>query len=412
MENKNISIDGQETVKTPTENTDVTTPTPIEEHNGIIEKIVNNLQTNNFKLYFYCPPMNSPSGGVGVVLKQAKFLHDNGYDARIIYEPRQDTKASYQESQKKGKKIEIFEKFTPTWVGKEIEGLRIQPLGTDEIQFNDGTKEKTEALSINAEDFIIIPEGFPNVMERFAQIPCKKIVLAQSWYYILNAMGVGQSWKNWGVEDVISVSDGITEYLNIIMPGLKIKNFSQSINTEIFTPKSITKKFPKIAFMPGRTQDAILKTYNVIKTFYSFYPQYRWIRFDELKGLSQEEFANRLSESALVLYTDEIAGFGTLPLEAMACNTHVIGWTPLGGKEYMNATNGFWAHNGDIFQLAELLGVAVERYLTGMLDEPQVLEEYKKTLERYTKTNEQTTILKIYNEYKNERIEELNKLKQ
>ena len=164
--------------------------------------------------------------------------------------------------------------------------------------------------------------------------------------------------------------------------------------------------------MPGRTQDAILKTYNVIKTFYAFYPQYRWIRFDELKGLSKEEFASRLSESGMVLYTDEIAGFGTLPLEAMACNTHVIGWTPLGGKEYMNATNGYWAHNGEIFQLAELLGVAVERYLTGMLDKPQVQEEYEKTLEKYTPENEQQSILNIYKEYKNERIEELTQLKQ
>jgi glycosyltransferase involved in cell wall biosynthesis len=318
----------------------------------------------------------------------------------------------FQESQKKGKKIEIFERFTPSWMGKEIDGLKIQPLGSGELQFNDGTKEKAEALSINAEDFVVIPEGFPNVMERFVQIPCKRIVLAQSWYYILNAMGVGQNWKNWGIEDVISVSDGITEYLNIIMPGLKIKNFSQSINTELFKPKSITKKFPKVAFMPGRTQDAILKTYNVIKTFYAFYPQYRWIRFDELKNLSKEDFANRLAESALVLYTDEIAGFGTLPLEAMACNTHVVGWTPLGGKEYMNSTNGFWSHNGDIFQLAELLGVAIERYLTGMLDEPQVQEEYQKTLTRYTEENEKTSILNIYNQYKNERIEELNKLKQ
>ena len=114
----------------------------------------------------------------------------------------------------------------------------------------------------------------------------------------------------------------------------------------------------------------------------------------------------------MVLYTDEIAGFGTLPLEAMACNTHVIGWTPLGGKEYMNATNGYWAHNGEIFQLAELLGVAVERYLTGMLDKPQVQEEYEKTLEKYTPENEQQSILNIYKEYKNERIEELTQLKQ
>ena len=384
----------------------------IEKNNAAISNIIERIKSNNFNVYYYCPPMNTPSGGIAVIFKQAKILQNAGFKVTIIYEPRQDTKASYQESQKKAKKIEIFERFNPTWIGKDAEGIKLQPLGNSEIKFNDNTTEKVEMLSINPEDFVIIPEGFPNVMERFTQIPCKKIVFAQSWYYILNAMSVGQSWRNWGIEDVISISDGISEYINVIMPGMKIKNYSQSIDRNLFKPKPLSEKFPKIAFMPGRTQDAILKTYNVIKTFYSFYPQYRWIRFDELKGLSKEEFAGRLAESSLVLYTDEIAGFGTMPLEAMACNTHIVGWTPLGGKEYMNATNGFGAHNGEIFQLAELLGVAVERLLSGMLDESAVMEEYEKTLEKYTPENETESIIKIYNEYKNERIEELNKLKQ
>jgi len=50
---------------------------------------------------------------------------------------------------------------------------------------------------------------------------------------------------------------------------------------------------------------------------------------------------NYIVLNSLVLYTDEIAGFGTLPLEAMASGTHVVGWTPLGGKEYINEKNGF-----------------------------------------------------------------------
>jgi glycosyltransferase involved in cell wall biosynthesis len=196
------------------------------------------------------------------------------------------------------------------------------------------------------------------------------------------------------------------------MPGLNIKNCTQEIDREIFKINKITDKFPKIAFMPGRSQDAVMKTYNVIKTFYSFYPNFRWIRFDELKGLSKEEFAERLASSSICLYTDEIAGFGTMPLEAMACGTHVVGWTPLGGKEYMTADNGFWAANGDIFQLAELLGIAVEKMITGQLDSEEVQKQYEITLSKYTSETEKNSLLKNFNEYKHERIEELQKLKQ
>jgi glycosyltransferase involved in cell wall biosynthesis len=313
---------------------------------------------------------------------------------------------------KKGKRIDIFEKFNPSWLGSDLEGMTLKCLGEGTIKYDDGTTETCEKLTINPEDMVIIPEGFPNVMEKFAQFPCKKVVLAQSWYYILNSMSVNQNWQQFGIKDVISVSDGISEYLNAIMPGLNIKQYSQSIDRTIFQPTPYTKKFPKIAFMPGRSQEAVLKTFNVIKTFYCFYPQFKWIRFDELKGLSKEEFAERLSESAFALYTDEIAGFGTMPLEAMACGTHVMGWTPLGGKEYMNQNNGFWAHNGEIFQLAELMGIAVERYLSGQLDAPGVIDEYERTLARYTPENEKEGILNIYNEYKHERIAELEQLKQ
>ena len=222
---------------------------------------------------------------------------------------------------------------------------------------------------------------------------------------------MGQKWQHFGIKDVISVSDGITEYLNAIMPGLSIKQYSQSIDRKLFKPVDSVDKNPVIAFMPGRTPDAVLKTYNVLKTFYSFYPHLSWIRADELKGLSKEEYAERLGAASICLYTDEIAGFGTMPLEAMAMGTHVVGWTPLGGKEYMKSNNGFWAQNGDVFQLAELLGMAVERLLTGKLDAEGVTAEYEKTLERYAPEKEKESLINIINEYKNERIAELSQLK-
>lgn len=383
-----------------------------QDKNSIIDGMIEKISNNKFKIYIYCPPMNVPSGGVSVLFRHAKILKDAGHNVSMIYEPREDSKASYEASVKQKKRTLIYEPFEPSWLGKDAEGMDMLCLGEGEVKFTNGKTEKCSTLVMNPEDFLIIPEGFPNIMERTAQIPCKRIVLAQSWYYVLNGVGVGQKWQHFGIRDVISVSDGITQYLNAVMPGLSIKQYSQSIDRDVFKKTDETDKVPVISFMPGRSQDAVLKTYNVIKTFYSFYPQYRWIRVDELKGLSKQEYAERLGTSMIALYTDEIAGFGTMPLEAMACGTHVVGWTPLGGKEYMSNTNGFWATNGDIFQIAELLGHAVEKCLTGKLDAPDVLAEYEKTLSRYTVENEKESILNIHKQYRDERIEELKQLKQ
>jgi glycosyltransferase involved in cell wall biosynthesis len=390
----------QEEVKQPTQN-------------EIIDAAISNLRENKFKTYFYCPPMNSPSGGIGVVLKAAKNLHDNGHNIALVYEPRQDQKASYEASNKAKSQIDIFDKFNPSWVDFDISGIDILPLGDKEITFTDGTKQQCIPLSVNPEDFLIIPEGFPDVMKKTMQVSCKRVIFAQSWFYVLNAMQPGEKWQHFGIQDVISASDAITEYLSSVMPGLKVKQFKQGINRDVFkVPAKKSDKMPMVAFSASRGPENKLKTYNIIKTFYAFYPHLKWIRFQELEGMDREQFAERLASCAFYLYTDDIAGFGTAPLEAMACGTHTVGWASFGGKEYMNNENGFWCNNGDIFQTAEVLGVAIDKWLNGDMDTDQVQEEYEKTLSNYTAKGEQENIINLLNEYKDERIKELESLKQ
>jgi len=386
---------------------------PVEiDHNELINTVIEKVKNNKGKFYFYCPPLNTPSGGIGTLIRLAKIMVDDGYDAKIIYEPRQDQRASYEASSKANKKIDIFENFNPTWLDFDYSKIEFLPLGDQSIKFVDGTEEKCIPLNLNPEDFIFIPEGFPNVMKKTMQVACKKIVLAQSWFYILNSLNTGESWHSFGVKDVISVSDAISEYLDAVMPGLSVKQFSQSINRNLFkVPGKKSEKYPMVGFTGTRGPENRAKTFNIIKTFQSFYPHLRWVRFIELTGLSREEFAETLASCAFVLHTDDIAGFGTLPLEAMASGTHVVGWNAYGGKEYVNQDNGFWTTNGEIFQTAEILGVAIDKWLNGEMDTDEIQKSYETTLEPYTDVKEQKRFLEIINEYKKERIYELEGIK-
>lgn len=393
-------------------NKEVKAPDEPVDHNKLVEAVIEKVKNNECNYYIYCPPLNTPSGGIAVLFKMARILKDTGYRAKIVYEPRQDQKKSYEESRKANKQINIFEKFDPKWMDFDISDIEMMPLGEGELTFNDDTKVMSSPLNVFPEDFLFIPEGFPNIMKKVMQVACKKVVIAQSWFYILNSLNTGESWHTFGINDVVSVSTAITEYLHTVMPGLKIKNISQSINRNTFklTSKK-SEKYPMVAFMSTRGQESRMKTYNIIKTFQAFYPHLRWIRFIELGGLSKEEFSEKLASCAFMLYTDDIAGFGTLPLEAMACGTHVVGWTAYGGKEYINKENGFWTVNGEIFQTAEILGIAIDKWLNGELDMPEIQASYEKTLESYTTDKEKDGIINIINEYKNERINELEGLK-
>ena len=380
------------------------------DHNALVDAVIEKVKNGQSKFFFYCPPLNSPSGGIGVLIKFAKILKDAGLDSKIVFEPKQDERASYELSVKQGKKIDVFEKFNPTWLDFDFTGIEFMPLGDgkEPILYADGTTQECSPLNINAEDYFFIPEGFPNIMKKVMHVACKKIVLAQSWFYVLNALNTGETWQANGVFDVISVSDAITEYLNTVMPGLKIKKFSQGVNRNIFkVPNKKSEKYPMVGFMGSRGQENQMKTFNIIKTFQAFYPHLRWVRFMQLGGLSKKEFAERLASCAFVLYTDDIAGFGTLPLEAMASGTHVVGWNSYGGKEYVNSENGFWTVNGDIFQTAEILGIAIDKWLNGEMDIEEIQENYESTLSNYTEEGEKEQILNIINEYKNERINEL-----
>ncbi len=380
--------------------------------NEIIDNAIGKLRDNKFKVYFYCPPMNSPSGGIGVLLRAAKNLSDNGFDVSLVYEPRHDQRASYEASTKAKKQVDVFDRFNPKWVDFDISNIKILPLGDREIIFNDGTTEKCVPLSVNPEDFLIIPEGFPDVMKKTMQVSCKRIIFAQSWFYVLNAMQPGEKWQHFGIRDVISVSDAITEYLVSVMPGLYVKQFNQGINRDIFkVPAKVSDKLPMVAFTANRGPENKLKTYNIIKTFYAFYPHLKWVRFQELEGMDREQFAERLSSCAFYLYTDDIAGFGTAPLEAMACGTHTVGWASFGGKEYMTNENGFWCNNGDIFQTAEILGIAIDKWLNGEMDNTEIQNKYEETLSKYTVEGEKNNIIKLLNEYKDERIKELESFK-
>jgi hypothetical protein len=226
---KNAEV--QEEVKQPTQN-------------EIIDNVIGKLRDNDFSIYFYCPPMNSPSGGIGVLLKAARNLKDSGLKVKLVYEPRLNQRASWEASNNAQKQVDVFDRFNPTWVDFDVSDIEIIPLGDlrdketnepVEMQFTDGTSQFGSQLAVNAEDFLIIPEGFPDIMQKTAQVSCKRMVFAQSWFYVLNAMQPGEKWQHFGITDVISASDAITEYLNSVMPGLKIKQFKQGILQKCLT---------------------------------------------------------------------------------------------------------------------------------------------------------------------------------
>jgi glycosyltransferase involved in cell wall biosynthesis len=80
-----------------------------------------------------------------------------------------------------------------------------------------------------------------------------------------------------------------------------------------------------------------------------------------MRGLTQEEFASHLKESFVSIWVDDESGFGTFPLESMACGTPVIGKVPNMKPSWMSDQNGIWTY--DFNKIVDILAEFIQNWL-------------------------------------------------
>ena len=331
---------------------------------------IENLNNKNFKILYYVPDMkNQASGGIGVIYQHVKSLNELGFNAMILSEKKDYT--------------------LPTWLGKEFTTLpHISTEGS--------------GLSVTFEDILVIPEGFTNVMEQTKALPCRRVVFAQSWAYILNALVPGMTWANFGISDVMSVGKPIGDYItNIMGDRFNIVNCEPSISDVIFKP-SVKPKKPFIA-ISAREQFMML---HVIKQFYLQFPEYKWVSFKDMKAMDREDFAETLGESFLSVWVDRVSGFGTYPIESAKCDTPFIGLIPDVIPEYADDENGIWT--SEITEIPQMIGSFINMWLQDTVSD-EITDSIKGLKLKYTIEEEKNKLEKIYTEYLTNRIEQATK---
>lgn len=298
----------------------------LEEQVNQINLVLNNLETKNFNLYFFTlDTKGNPTAGIANIYEHVKLLNELGYKATILHE-KNDYKLKADEN---GNGVS-------EWLGEEYAAL---PHVSIEAQ----------QLNVNPADFIIIPEIFANIMEQVKGFPCKKIVFSQSYDYLLELLPIGKRWNtDFGFNDVITTSKKQAQYLGNLFPSLVTHVVPVAIPS-YFKP-SDKPKIPVISIVTRNPSDAA----KIAKSFYLQYPVYKWVTFKELRGLPRELFASELAKSCLAVWMDDTAGFGTFPLEAIECNTPVIGKMPNLIPEWMETkdeagnlvinNNGVWTN--------------------------------------------------------------------
>lgn len=251
-------------------------------------------------------------------------------------------------------------------------------------------------LEVSPEDLIVVPELYGFIMDQLKNLPCGKIVLCQSYDYMMETLQPGHTWMQHGFNKCITTSEEQKQYVSNIMRNVSIDIISPSIS-EIFEEQYFPPK-PIIAIHSREQREAV----NLIKSFYLKYPQYRWITFRDMRALSEEDFAKGLQDTFVSVWIDPNSGFGTFPLESMKVGVPVIGKIPNLKPSWLTEENGIWTTNQ--IQLVDIIAEFIQNWLEDNISENLYING-KNTAKNYSNQNEfDSLVVSTFDGYLNTRL--------
>ena len=307
-----------------------------------LEMSINKMKEKLSRIYFMVQDTKgNAKASVRYIYQMALTLKRNGYNAIILHE-----------------KPEYF--GVSSWLSEEY----MTELDHRAIE---GT-----SLEISPDDLIIIPEIYGFVMDQITKLPCGKIVLSQAFDHMFETLQPGQSWTQLGFYKCITTSEKQKELIQSVMRNVTLDVVAPYIS-DVFQKN----EYPPKTIINIHTRDQ-RDTANLIKTFYVKFPQYRWITFRDLRGLSENEFAEAMKDSFISIWIDQTSSFGTFPLESMKMGIPVLGLVPDVVPSWMNEDNGLWVNNKTI--IVDVLSDFIQNWLEDNLN-PELFDRMNLTLE-------------------------------
>lgn len=243
-----------------------------------------------------------------------------------------------------------------------------------------------------------------------------RVGLLQSVDYMTSSLIPGTDWTAFGIQDVITTSQSLKEWLETFYGEGKYDIKTYNIGIPEYFEKSEFPQKPVISVI-GRNANEISK---FVKLFFSKYPQYNWVTFDPMvtkskppQPLRRVDFAKRLKENFAALWIDRIASFGTFPLECMKSGTIPICLKPDIMPEYMIERDeegnpvktvegaGVWTEN--YYDLPVLVGEVLVKFLDDAIT-PELYDTMASVASKYNQADSEARLVEIYTELANKRI--------
>ncbi len=258
------------------------------------------------KIIFFCPSTTTINGGIKHIFRMAETLIAQGHDAAVFEQNTQ----------------------RPTWFASTAPIV--------------GQGAGQGIFTPDAQHIYVVPEDQPHILADFARLPQRKVIYSQNHFYGALGLPNGGSYADFGVTDILCSGKTIYDHAQLRHPKLHARIIPCAVDAAQFKPAAQKKNI--IAYMPRKR--AIEAAY--IRDMFRFaHPECADWEWQEIANASEAEAAQILANAKVFLSLSRLEGFGLTPLEAMASGCVVAGFTGIGGREYANIENGFWAAEDD-----------------------------------------------------------------
>lgn len=297
---------------------------------GERQKALAALSYRGQRIFFFAPHTQDVScSPLAVIYQHVLLLRQFGHDAALI---------------------PLDPAFHPAdWLGPEYGRLPHLP------------PENGAGPEVRAADFLVIPEGLPELMESTASLPCQRVVLCQSARAALSSLPPGKTWADYGIDTAITVSQELSRFLrdHFGLHGLHIHLAEFSV-PGYFHPQAGPRQ-QRIAVSAGKPWQAEW----VVRSFSLRYPRFRSLGFTLLQGLDRRSFARELRNAIAALWIDPFQDSSAFPIECAASGIPFVAQTPFLRPGYSDEGIGLWHEN--LLALPDLLATLLEVLESGPL---------------------------------------------
>lgn len=275
--------------------------------------------------YYLAPDLPTHSGGVRVIYRHVDVLNSMGIPAAVVHA-------------KPG--------FRAGWFANET---RVLP---------------ASEVTIGPDDVLVAPECYGPGLWRLPE-EARIVIFNQGAYHTFDLIPFDTTPPGWpyaGIKRLaalLTVSDDSAELLRYAFPDIPLRIVRAVVDPALFHPAD-EPPARRIAYTTHRRAQErsqllhLLRARGVLDGW----------ELVPIRGRTERETAEIMRGSAIFLSFSEREGFGLPPAEAMASGCYVVGYTGMGGREFLDPAYCAPVPDGDLLAFARSVEEACTAYDT------------------------------------------------